>query len=249
VSIIACSVSECERKHYCRGYCKLHYQRMQRHGDAETTLYAKRVDAGGKRCSIEDCEKESHCRSMCAMHYQRWRKRGSAEWTPAPWPSECKVTGCDGRPASQSLCQKHYARFQRYGDPVYRIAGEIVDGKKICTGCKRDLPIGMYRKATHRGFNEFRTQCNTCSKKYIYQRRAALALAPSDDYKPVDIFTRDGWVCQLCDLPIDESLAWPHRFSASVDHILPISKGGGDVLANVQAAHLTCNISKGAKVA
>lgn len=33
--------------------------------------------------------------------------------------------------------------------------------------------------------------------------------------------------------------------SASVDHIVPLSRGGEHSMANVQCAHLSCNSSKG----
>lgn len=35
----------------------------------------------------------------------------------------------------------------------------------------------------------------------------------------------------------------------SIDHILPLARGGGDVPNNVQLAHLVCNMRKHAKVA
>ncbi|MCK4625025.1 MAG: HNH endonuclease [Phycisphaerae bacterium] len=42
----------------------------------------------------------------------------------------------------------------------------------------------------------------------------------------------------------DEALKYPHRRSASLDHIVPISQGGHHTRKNVQLAHLGCNIQK-----
>lgn len=64
-----------------------------------------------------------------------------------------------------------------------------------------------------------------------------------------DIIDRDGTDCALCSEPVDFSLKWPEPFSQSLDHVLPISRGGTHTLANCQLAHLRCNISKGARVA
>lgn len=50
--------------------------------------------------------------------------------------------------------------------------------------------------------------------------------------------------CALCGEAVDRSLEWPHPLSKSVDHIVPISKGGTDDIENLQLAHLRCNISK-----
>ncbi|MGW6946179.1 HNH endonuclease [Streptomyces xanthophaeus] len=64
-------------------------------------------------------------------------------------------------------------------------------------------------------------------------------------FAPLDVHTRDEWTCQLCRLPIDPEVAWPDPMSASVDHIVPLSRGGQHSMINVQSAHLGCNSSKG----
>lgn len=64
-----------------------------------------------------------------------------------------------------------------------------------------------------------------------------------------DVRERDGDGCALCFDPIDFSLAFPHPLSKSVDHIIPLSKGGPHDPSNCQLAHLICNTAKGAKVA
>jgi 5-methylcytosine-specific restriction endonuclease McrA len=67
-------------------------------------------------------------------------------------------------------------------------------------------------------------------------------------FAPLDVHTRDGWTCQLCQLPIDPEVAWPDPMSPSVDHIVPLSRGGLHSMANVQSAHLGCNSSKCDKI-
>ncbi|MFJ8016233.1 HNH endonuclease [Streptomyces sp. NPDC096339] len=67
-------------------------------------------------------------------------------------------------------------------------------------------------------------------------------------FAPIDVHTRDAWTCRLCLLPIDPKVAWPDPMSASVDHIVPLSRGGEHSMINVQSAHLSCNSSKGDRV-
>lgn len=50
--------------------------------------------------------------------------------------------------------------------------------------------------------------------------------------------------CGICGYPIDYSLGWLHPEAFTVDHIMPLAKGGKDVLENKQAAHRKCNRSK-----
>jgi 5-methylcytosine-specific restriction endonuclease McrA len=59
------------------------------------------------------------------------------------------------------------------------------------------------------------------------------------------IYTRDAWVCQLCGKKVDRKLRWPNPMSKSLDHIVPISLGGEHSRANIQLAHLKCNLSLG----
>jgi hypothetical protein len=80
---------------------------------------------------------------------------------------------------------------------------------------------------------------------YDARRRALVAQARTDEvFAPIDVHARDGWTCQLCLKPIDQGIAWPDPMSPSVDHIIPLSKGGTHALSNVQSAHLGCNSSK-----
>lgn len=62
-----------------------------------------------------------------------------------------------------------------------------------------------------------------------------------------EVYERDGWVCGLCDLPIDSSLAWPHKWSASLDHIVPQSHMliPDHSASNLRAVHLQCNSMRG----
>ncbi|SDN79254.1 HNH endonuclease [Geodermatophilus sp. DSM 45219] len=58
-------------------------------------------------------------------------------------------------------------------------------------------------------------------------------------------WTDCGGLCGLCGDAIDRSLPWPDPESASLDHILPLSKGGAHDQSNVQWTHLVCNLRKG----
>lgn len=49
-------------------------------------------------------------------------------------------------------------------------------------------------------------------------------------------------VCALCGKPVDKRLKFPHPMSATVDHIIPVSKGGHPFDEdNLQLAHNKCN--------
>jgi len=56
-------------------------------------------------------------------------------------------------------------------------------------------------------------------------------------------------ICGICGKPVDKTLKSPHPMSATVDHIIPLDKGGHPSdLANLQLAHRCCNREKSNKL-
>lgn len=56
-------------------------------------------------------------------------------------------------------------------------------------------------------------------------------------------------ICGICGKPVDFSYKYPHPLSPTVDHIIPVSKGGHPSdLDNLQLAHRCCNREKSDKL-
>ena len=99
-----------------------------------------------------------------------------------------------------------------------------------------------------------------CSKLCQSRGRARLAstlkrrlerrkVETAEKVTPLQVFERDGFRCHICTKPLDMTKGAPHPLSPSVDHIVPISKGGQHQLSNLRAAHLRCNIARGNRAA
>jgi len=87
----------------------------------------------------------------------------------------------------------------------------------------------------------------TEARKERWKRRQQAKKAASTG-RPVvreAIGDRDGWICYLCERPIDRSLVWPDPESATTDHVVPLSKGGEHDPDNVRITHARCNSAKG----
>lgn len=82
-----------------------------------------------------------------------------------------------------------------------------------------------------------------------HARRVLAAGAESDKMTIADLLVRDERICQICGSLIPLDAAWPDPLSPSIDHIVPISKGGTHTFGNVQSAHLRCNMLKGDRTA
>lgn len=90
-----------------------------------------------------------------------------------------------------------------------------------------------------------------CATSNENRKRNAIHRGASSVIGKVNLFEvaeRDKWTCGICYKNIDMNLKFPHRMSASIDHVIPVSIGGVHSIANVQLAHLSCNASKGNKL-
>jgi 5-methylcytosine-specific restriction endonuclease McrA len=87
------------------------------------------------------------------------------------------------------------------------------------------------------------------------KRKRLLAGAPTDDHTRFEIFERDSWICRIddCRCPagrrIDRLAPHHTQWSGTIDHIMPISIGGGHTRENVRAAHYSCNASRSNRTA
>ena len=85
-------------------------------------------------------------------------------------------------------------------------------------------------------------------KRKVKQRRYKASKRENnhEPYQNNYIFERDNWICGICGRKINKRLKYPNPLCASIDHIVPLSKGGDDRPVNVQASHLRCNLGKNA---
>lgn len=103
-----------------------------------------------------------------------------------------------------------------------------------------------YQLAHAEEIKEYRREHPEKSRGYERKKRALKRGSNHEPYTGNYIFERDGWICQICGRRINKRLKHPNPLSKSIDHIVPISKGGADAPSNVQAAHLRCNLGKNA---
>lgn len=112
--------------------------------------------------------------------------------------------------------------------------------KKICKQCGKEF-ISEYGDK-HRNFCS-----DQCRDRYTSRRRKDRKRAGCSFVEHINrnaIFERDKWICQICGEPVNPALRFPHSLSATIDHIIPLARGGNHQRSNVQLAHFICNCLK-----
>lgn len=146
-------------------------------------------------------------------------------------------------------------------------------GECCSSGCsmeiRRQYQLNRYNRL--RRVRLPKQACSNCDRKYqprngnntrfcsdVCARRARKARYGKDDrkraryfgaaYEPINrlkVFQRDDWRCGLCGELVLQGEQAPHPRSPSIDHIVPLSRGGSHTYANVQTACWGCNTAKG----
>lgn len=115
---------------------------------------------------------------------------------------------------------------------------------RLCVVCKMPVPSSARSDKKY---------CSTkCAEdvrgKINNSTRRLRTESPDIRISRFEIYSRDNWVCQLCNKPVNRELTWPHKQCASLDHILPLARGGTNAITNLQLAHYSCNSRRGDKI-
>ncbi|MBQ1064490.1 HNH endonuclease [Micromonospora sp. C41] len=158
----------------------------------------------------------------------------------------CTEPGCDGALRARGLCSTHYN--QRH-QPNRHAAVETA-----CTVCQAQVlrPAKSDRRPTcsvtcrtllqHGVATGMTGQYDWANDAALRARRAGATVI--EVFDRTDVFVRDNWTCQLCGFPVDATASPFDPSSPTVDHVVPLSRGGQHTMANVQCSHLGCNAAK-----
>ena len=197
---------------------------------------------GGKRpISCDECggkcwksdKPAADGRSLCRTCRPRGPRTGCG--TVASYRRGCRCEGCRGANTAECKAQRDARKARgllaqkRRTDREYRKPESYPD----CVVCGKAVLNGHVRSDA-----PMHNACRPVGRQ--------IAITKAERRR---IYERDGFVCQLCDGPVDPMLPWTDRWSATLDHIVPYSLGGPDDPENLRLAHRSCNSRRGVKVA
>lgn len=126
-------------------------------------------------------------------------------------------------------------------DRAERIASKF---ERICAGCEKIIPKNS--RVDKKWCSE---ECSSKARGHTMNAQRRIRTSDGiESFKRNDIYERDAWICQLCKKSVNPKLTFPNPSCASLDHVVPLSRGGSHRAMNVQLAHLRCNTSRGNKV-
>lgn len=186
------------------------------------------------------------CGRSCSKRYPSLFKPPAAP--PAPFSSvhfkacpECKRSF-----VARSSCTKLCSDRCRNDQMLRRLREKYVGAQERAADCGY---CGDSFRTTLTRSKYCSNRCSRRSKPKSDRKRARLAGVA---YEPIDrgiVFVRDGWRCQICGCRTPAKLRGTmHDKAPTLDHRVPVSRGGAHTYENVQCACRRCNSLKSDRV-
>jgi len=217
-----CSLPECERPHAAKGYCLLHWNRNRLHGDPRVTMKGKYHKVQYTEDGLRICKACKKAKPLSEYHKDK--------------------AGTDGYRAQCKPCRSEY--MQGYHQE------NLVERRAYIQNRRDSMPehVRALDRARYERDKEKRIALATES---VHVRRARMKAAEYDrGITVLALRKRHGDGCCYCGVELDfkpgkRGAINPKR--ASIEHLLPISKGGSHTWENTTLACHGCNTSKNAK--
>jgi len=232
-----CTADGCDNYVKSDGLCSKHHSRLLRFGTLELTKPWRNLPPELKWCTGHQAalsvEEFGGKNSMCRSCYAAYRRRRREEKPDPLVPKAAKTCAECG---AEFLGDK---RQTLHCSPACKKAGKR----------RADLEYqAMYPDRHSEANRKWRQRYPDKVREKARVYRARKMNATVEPVSEGAIFQRDQWTCGICGQIIDPARKYPDPMSPSIDHIVPLFRGGAHSPANCQASHLRCNVRKGASL-
>jgi hypothetical protein len=224
-------------KIYCSPACQKNVQHVKERGPNGSRTKKERESREQIACGIcgylftPTKEHHKYCSKECGFEAEElqdkaYRSNNKIE----PTKRICKLCGIEFEALGKwKCCCKEHSYLYLYG---VEIPKELT---KICEWCGEEFATRISRA---RACPQHANRLNKWERKM--RQRTAIHV----HYSRFEIFRRDNFTCHICGTPINMKAKAPRGDSPTVDHVIPLVKGGSDTPENVRAAHFYCNSRK-----
>lgn len=152
-----------------------------------------------------------------------------------------------GRPLPDARCKqcvlahKHQRCLERSNRLAHKSRRNRSSGyiERLCTGCQTVKPVANFSiESEGNGTTRMRSRCKDCVRQRRRRYRARIHGAAIIEH--VDdrvIIARDGSSCYLCHRELT-------AFEITLDHVIPLARGGFHTVDNLRVACRRCNRKK-----
>jgi len=195
-------------------------------------------------CSVENCGRTGKLkRGLCNMHYQRWWRANNPDRNRARG-AVYDAAHREQRRAYQAVYRAAHREEQRATQAAYRathreelrvVHAAYNAAHREKARAYREAHCKERRAATVAYDAAHRDEKHEREHRRRAQRRSQFVAAVNAQA----IYIRDSGRCHICGRKVRQR-------DASMDHLVPLSRGGGHSPVNVGLAHLDCNLHRNA---
>lgn len=119
--------------------------------------------------------------------------------------------------------------------------------RKPCEWCDEVLEVPVQKSLTQRRYHE---ACSLEAQRARYRIKTTKrrTLQKPNRISADQVVREYGDDCHICTQKIDLSLPRTSKQGLTIDHVIPLSKGGSDEMENLRPAHWICNNRKSDKL-
>jgi 5-methylcytosine-specific restriction endonuclease McrA len=243
--------------------CTTHYTRLRVHGNAQTL---KKIGAYPKdlTCKVDNCKNKILGYYMCNKHYMMWRKHGDPKGGRYEYKIRKAVTHSDGT-RTCSECEKRLPINNFHKDK------NATDGfRSKCKTCRLIKVKEWYgqnpelrrEKQRDRYHDDVELSRANDALRYVRDREKRIELASEHSQirrarqkntkvvrgiSKLSLKKRLGTQCYYCKKEMDFKTGTGRKFNrdmATIEHLIPLSKGGEHTFENTVLACRYCNLTK-----
>lgn len=211
-------------------------------------------------CSIDGCENPFLARGWCNKHYIRWKNHG-APLAPVKEQRVRKIQEGHDRVCLTCGVRKVASEFSatradckacRRNRENQRYAGDVKRRKVENAQRRRDEFPDLVREQDRQRYERHRGKRIALATTTMHRRRARMLAVDYDETLTRSNLRRQcGDRCHYCDVQMTFKV-YPRgverpQHLATVEHVIPISRGGAHIRENVVLACWACNMQKKAR--
>ena len=213
--------SECDKPAIAKGFCSTHYASAHnaQHG-RKRTLYTK------------SC---CHCQGAFTTTTRGtlFCSLGCAQRSRNGWSTGLDMVIYQPPPKAPKPVP-HIKTTNRLTCGICRVCGSSFVSFHTDVTCSKECYAAKKREARHVAKQRRRALKKEAYVAPVYRKR---------------VFEADGYRCHICNKMTKKTAVVPHPMAPTIDHLVPLAKGGTHEPINCRTAHFMCNAIKGDRLA